>query len=84
MSDLLPDVHIVVLAQVQHRVDALLREVGEQAEESGDELGAEPLAVVRTLHPRQDLLVLGLVLHRRGGGFIITAAKHNLDSPLCN
>ena len=83
MSDLLPDVHIVVLAQVQHRVDALLREVGEQAEEPGDELGAEPLAVVRTLHSRQDLLVLGLVLQRRG--FIITsAAKYNPNSPLCN
>ena len=66
MSDLLPDVHIVVLAQVQHGVDALLGEVGEQAEEPGDELRAQSLAVVRPLHPRQDLLVLGLVLHRRG------------------
>jgi hypothetical protein len=56
-----PDHHVGVLAQVQHRVDGLLAQVGEVREKPSDELGAEPLALIVPLDAEQDLLVLGTV-----------------------
>ena len=57
-THLFPDVNVAVLAEVEHRVNALVHLGGEVAEESCNKLGAESLAIVRTLDASQNLLVL--------------------------
>ena len=57
-THLFSDVNIAVLAEVQHRVNALVHLSGEIAEESRNKLGTESLAVVSTFDASQNLLVL--------------------------
>ena len=48
-THLFPDVNVAVLAEVEHRVNALVHLGGEVAEESRNKLGTESLTIVRTL-----------------------------------